>query len=340
MFYLERFTKNIGNQISKKISKYNLVFEHPNYWEAVNEIVDGELLISFIKDKDNFKAWIPIIIKKFNNLTLANSLPYYGSHGGPFGPDKEIYLELINKTYTYLKELDVDSYFLSLGLDNEFIVENLNFLNKKIIVDSRIGQLTKLPKYSDSIKENLFNIFHTKTRNAIRKGLALDKVDIHLADDYELREIIYLHQENIKKLGGLPKEIDHFNKLIKKSKNGFKVRAKVAYINGDIAAGLIGLLNNNTYEYFTPALKEEFRDSQILSRVIFQEMEYASSLSIDNWNWGGTWESQEGVYRFKKRWGAKDLKYYYLLFEKNDKIKKYFSAGNKDLFKYFYKYKF
>ena len=67
MFYLERFTKNIGNQISKKISKYNLVFEHPNYWEAVNEIVDGELLISFIKDKDDFKAWIPIIIKKFNN---------------------------------------------------------------------------------------------------------------------------------------------------------------------------------------------------------------------------------------------------------------------------------
>ena len=132
MFYLERFTKNLGNEISKKIFKYNLVFENPNYWEAVNEIVKGELLISHIKDKDNFKACIPIIIKKFNNLALANSLTYYGSQRGLFGPNKEIYLELINKTNIYLKELDVDSYFLSLSLGKEFIVENLNFFNKKI----------------------------------------------------------------------------------------------------------------------------------------------------------------------------------------------------------------
>ena len=30
-----------------------------------------------------------------------------------------------------------------------------------------------------------------------------------------------------------------------------------------------------------------------------------------NWNWGGTWLSQEGVYNFKKKWGTSDYPYYY-----------------------------
>jgi hypothetical protein len=29
------------------------------------------------------------------------------------------------------------------------------------------------------------------------------------------------------------------------------------------------------------------------------------------WNWGGTWRSQEGVYRFKNRFGARDMPYRY-----------------------------
>ncbi len=37
----------------------------------------------------------------------------------------------------------------------------------------------------------------------------------------------------------------------------------------------------------------------------------AIKIGYSNWNWGGTWESQKGVYDFKKRWNAKDFKYKY-----------------------------
>ena len=30
-----------------------------------------------------------------------------------------------------------------------------------------------------------------------------------------------------------------------------------------------------------------------------------------NWNWGGTWLSQGGVYDFKKKWGTTDYPYFY-----------------------------
>ena len=40
------------------------------------------------------------------------------------------------------------------------------------------------------------------------------------------------------------------------------------------------------------------------------------------WNWGGTWLSQEGVYRFKSRWGTKDMPYRYFTSVHNPEILK------------------
>jgi hypothetical protein len=33
------------------------------------------------------------------------------------------------------------------------------------------------------------------------------------------------------------------------------------------------------------------------------------------WNWGGTWVSQLGVYRFKSRWNTTDARYRYFIKE-------------------------
>ena len=38
------------------------------------------------------------------------------------------------------------------------------------------------------------------------------------------------------------------------------------------------------------------------------------------WNWGGTWLSQDGVYRFKSRFGAIDKEYKYYIKVNNQDI--------------------
>ena len=40
-------------------------------------------------------------------------------------------------------------------------------------------------------------------------------------------------------------------------------------------------------------------------------MLYAHKKGLKHWNWGGTWETQEGVMAFKRKWGAIDKKYFY-----------------------------
>ena len=75
----------------------------------------------------------------------------------------------------------------------------------------------------------------------------------------------------------------------------------------DLIAGVVIIKYENTIEYFTPVVEEEFRDSQALSALIYDLMENFSMQGFKLWNWGGTWRSQEGVYRFKNRWGAEDM---------------------------------
>ena len=44
------------------------------------------------------------------------------------------------------------------------------------------------------------------------------------------------------------------------------------------------------------------------SLLIFEVMLDAVEKNYEYWNCEGTWESQKGVYDFKKKWGANDMR--------------------------------
>ena len=85
----------------------------------------------------------------------------------------------------------------------------------------------------------------------------------------------------------------------------------MASLCGEPVAALLLFFYNRIVEYYTPVVRKEYRNSQALSATIFRAMCDASNQRYSWWNWGGTWLSQDGVYRFKSRWGTKDLPYRY-----------------------------
>ena len=93
-----------------------------------------------------------------------------------------------------------------------------------------------------------------------------------------------------------------------------------AYIKGKPVAALLLLYFNETVEYFTPVILPKYRNTQALSLVIFIAMKDAILHGFKNWNWGGTWLSQKGVYDFKKKWGTIDYPYYYYTLLFNNKL--------------------
>jgi len=50
-------------------------------------------------------------------------------------------------------------------------------------------------------------------------------------------------------------------------------------------------------------------------------MQDAANKRCKNWNWGGTWLSQTGVYDFKKKWGTSDYPYYYYTKLFNERVR-------------------
>jgi lipid II:glycine glycyltransferase (peptidoglycan interpeptide bridge formation enzyme) len=76
-------------------------------------------------------------------------------------------------------------------------------------------------------------------------------------------------------------------------------------------AALLLFYLNKVVEYFTPVVDVQYRTLQPLSLLIHHAMLDAISRGCRWWNWGGTWAEQEGVYRFKKRWGTNDYPYKY-----------------------------
>jgi lipid II:glycine glycyltransferase (peptidoglycan interpeptide bridge formation enzyme) len=85
----------------------------------------------------------------------------------------------------------------------------------------------------------------------------------------------------------------------------------VALLDGEVVAGLLVFLFNGTAEYFTPAVHHDHRSEQPLALLLLEAMAAAAARGCRRWNWGGTWSSQDGVYRFKRKWGARDGRYRY-----------------------------
>jgi lipid II:glycine glycyltransferase (peptidoglycan interpeptide bridge formation enzyme) len=180
--------------------------------------------------------------------------------------------------------------------------------------------------------------FHVKTRNAIRKG---QKLELHISianteDDWEW--MLSVHQQSISKMGGLAKTPTAFNAL--KGVFGPEAQLWVGRHNGKRVTGLVVIYYRDTVEYFTPVVEDSYRDTQALSALIFEVMQRSSHDGCLYWNWGGTWKSQEGVYRFKKRWGAKDHPYRYFNYIVDESVLTHSRTELMSAFPNFYLYKF
>lgn len=183
------------------------------------------------------------------------------------------------------------------------------------IVDERMCQFTKLD-YTD--KDGLMNSFHYKTRNMIRKS---QKQDITIVEDNSGVQFLYeTHLENMTAIGGKAKPKFFFDNISNYFTAGVDYRIYIAQKDGLNISALLLFYFNGVVEYYTPVIKAEYRALQPNTLLIYHAMQEAATRGYKLWNWGGTWKSQEELYRFKSRWGAMDVNYNYYVTIKNKSL--------------------
>jgi hypothetical protein len=243
---------------------------------------------------------------------VYNSLPFYGSHGSLLGDDPQNYLAWKSVLSRFWKEHEVAAATFVLPLAYESthakawreVVGPTHF-------DERIGQITPLLNFIADEPEVFFTQFHQKTRNAVRKGYKNNVTFSNENNDDAWHYLAETHAQNIAALGGKPKPLHFFSLVRKVFRAGEDYRLFTASIDGARVAALLLFYYRDTVEYFTPVVDDSARSCQVLSALIHHAMRDAAKRDYRQWNWGGTWKSQEGVYRFKSRWGAKDHRYAY-----------------------------
>lgn len=247
---------------------------------------------------------------------VLNSLPFFGSHGGPIiGPEEfaagDVATVLIQKFFALAIKHDAVAATL---VENPYfpLISYFPAL-PDVKISQRVSQISELPdvRVNDEAKEILLQACHVKTRNAIRKGLRnFDRIAVEQGDE-ALEWLQCEHELAISNLGGVPKSLNTFKRLKESFQSSRDFHLSIAYAGNQRVAGLLLLTQGDTVEYFTPVVPVRFRDLQVLSAMIFEQMAAFACRGYKRWNWGGTWMNQDGVYRFKSRFGGIDRTYRY-----------------------------
>ncbi len=264
---------------------------------------------------DNVLAALPLMAMDGPMGTVLNSLPFYGSNGALIGEDQAARAELL---VAYRKMVQAPGIAAATLIENPLAPGGADGLAFDL-ADDRIGQLTPLPPAADH-EATLMRSFHYKTRNMVRKAEKLG-VEV-IVDNDAIPFLLSVHEENMQEIGGLAKSNRFFHALPQYFRPDQDYRLYVANLDDEPVAAVLVFFYNRTAEYYTPVVRKEYRDSQALSAAIFRAMCDAAAQGYAWWNWGGTWLSQDGVYRFKSRWGTKDLPYRYFTSVHNPKILK------------------
>lgn len=272
-----------------------------------------------LDENENILAALPLLAKDGPFGTILNSLPFYGSNGAVIGENPAARAALAT---AYHRLLQSQGMAASTLIENPLAPGGADGMEYNL-TDERIGQFTHLPFEHDK-KAALMHSFHYKTRNMIRKAEKLG-IDV-VVDNGAMTFLIAIHEENMREIGGLAKPRRFFDELPRHFSPGQDYQLYLAKLNDEPVAAVLVFFYNRTVEYYTPVVRKEYRDSQALSAAIFQAMCDAAHQGYEWWNWGGTWLSQDGVYRFKSRWGTDDRHYRYFTSVQNPAILKASSA--------------
>ncbi len=246
---------------------------------------------------------------------VNNSSPFYGTHGGVYttltGMARE---ECVRALLAAWRQQCTDD-----GCDVANLVEPLGNRDASLYAatlepwrsDDRIGQVVD-PIVTDP-EERLAG-YHQKTRNMVRKA---QRQGLVLREERDAVDFLHtVHAENMDAIGGRAKPAHFFRALSEHLGAAWTIYT--ASLDGERVAGLLVMWFGDCVEYYTPVTRAAFRAAQPMSLLIHHALGEASARGCSRFNFGGTWTTQEGVYRFKARFGATDVPYRYYVVRLRD----------------------
>jgi hypothetical protein len=268
-------------------------------------------------DGDDVVGTLPLMSLEGPFGRVINSLPYYGSNGGILAVDRNARDALWAHYRALLAERDV----AAATLIEHPLAPCTPAADLYDMVEERIGQITPLDLGADR-EATLWSRIDSSTRRNIKRAQACG-IAVRVANGDDAFDFLYeTHRDNIAAIGGRVKERAFFDLVRRYFVADRDFRIYLAERSGVPVAALLIFYYGRWVEYFTPAVVHTARGMQPSAAILFHALLDASVAGFEFWNWGGTWLNQDGVYRFKRKWGARDYRYRYFTRVKDPRLRR------------------
>ncbi len=318
MFRIRDYSIDDACELDEFIESHpnGLLYYSTKYRKFLIEITGAKSIYKVAISSDgSIVGVLPIMSMEGPYGSVLNALPFFGSYGCPLAVNKEAHDALVEDWNKMVKQKRIASATMIANPLAPDLISGVEFNAQ----DYRYSQFTALPKDGDIEGEILEMVDDTARRN-IKRAI---KEDIEVIEDSnQLPFLEKVHRLNMKTINGLPKPSKFFGAIDTCFRQGDDWRLYVALKEGEPVAAVLLLYANHVVEYFTPAITDEGRKSQATALILLKAMTEAAKIGYSKWNWGGTWPDQEGVLRFKRKWGAEKNAYtYHTYIANNDLLK-------------------
>ena len=235
--------------------------------------------------------------------TVLNSLPYFGSNGGPLADDAEACDALCA---WYAEEAQAPGIVAATVIANPFAARAPSVVHD--VTDVRIAHVTSLTGDGDAHDRIWAAIDGSARRNV---GKAQRCGTVVAVENASLADLEHLHRRSMAAIGASIKSHEFFAGVQRHFQPGIDFDLYVARIGGEAVAALLVFYCAKTVDYYVPAVSPEHRSEQPMAAILLQAMSDAARSGRVRWNWGGSWPSHESLQRFKAKWGGAPCEYRY-----------------------------
>lgn len=275
---------------------------------------DIEYLLAF--EQSQLVGVLPFARAKGKLGDVLNALPFFGSHGGPLCEVENARIPLIE---ALISEARNSHAALAMFVENPFEASVVPPCPTgwHYFSDTRISQMTPLPEGGTPA---LHAVIESSARRNVRKAKN-NGVTVRIENN-QFAFLRDTHIATMTAMGGTPKTPEFFDAIPHNLTADRDYALHVARVEDTPIAALLTLYRYQVAEYFTPVTDPTQKSKEPMAAILSHAMVDASEKGCKLWNWGGTWTDQDGVYRFKKKWGATDAKYHYHILVQNPDILK------------------
>lgn len=280
-----------------------LLYHSARFRDFLVDLLGCEPCYGVARAQGRIRGVLPLMAAAGPRGRVLNSLPYYGSNGGILAADAEARAALVA---WYGDCVASEGVAAATMIGNP--LDPSEPAPAHDVSDVRVGCMTPLAGAGGTDERLLAIIDGSARRNvakAARSGVAVE-VDNGAFDALE-----EMHRAGMESIGGRPKTPAFFRAVPRCFRAGDDYDLYVARIGNEIVAALLVFFYGAVAEYYVPATRAESRSEQPMAAILHRAMVDAMGRGLAQWNWGGSWVSQENLIRFKTKWGGRPREYRY-----------------------------